>query len=223
MTKCPLSYVKCDFSDAGCRAKIRRWDLQSHLQNSVVAHMSLLALGNRRMQSQLQAQDNKIREQAEKIKKQEEKIAKQAQEIGMQREALEREKKFIWSFPLSIPPLDIIFAGLKTIGFTGGITSKPFYSHIGGPKLQLELIQPLVAYMIQYTFLESEFEVSTDLKLCVTALVMDQASENHLKIKHTLGISKSEGCSHRHTLLHVKPEHMQNGRLVMRVVSIKTA
>lgn len=95
MTKCPLSYVKCDFSDAGCRAKIRRRDLQSHLQNSVVAHMSLLALGNRRMQSQLQAQDNKIREQAEKIKKQEEKIAKQAQEIGMQREALEREKKFI--------------------------------------------------------------------------------------------------------------------------------
>ena len=223
-TKCPLSIIRCNFSDVGCSAKIQRRDLPSHLQENITAHMSLLALGNKRLQLQLQAQDNKIRQQAEKIKKQEEKIAKQAREICRQRESLEREKKFVRSFPLLTPPLDIVFSGLKDIGFTGGIISKPFYSHTGGPKLQLELIQPLVAYMIQYTFLESEFEVKTDFKLHVVAQVMDQSGENHLRIQQTLtckGKGNDEGCSHRQTLLHIKPEHVQNDRLMIRIETIK--
>ena len=51
---CPLSYVECEFSDAGCDAKLQRKDLPSHLTDNIVTHMSLLAAENRKLKQQLQ-------------------------------------------------------------------------------------------------------------------------------------------------------------------------
>ena len=78
--------------------------------------------------------------------------------------------------------------------------------------------------MIQYTFLESEFQTKSDMKLNVKALVMDQLGDNHLRIEHTLtcGTPTAEDCSHRQTLLHIRPQHTHDDCLVMRMEGIKT-
>ena len=53
---CPLSYVECEFSDAGCDAKVQRKDLPSHLTDNIVTHMSLLAAENRKFKQLLKKQ-----------------------------------------------------------------------------------------------------------------------------------------------------------------------
>ena len=53
---CPLSYVECEFSDAGCDAKLQRKDLPSHLTDNIVTHVSLLATENRKLKQQLKKQ-----------------------------------------------------------------------------------------------------------------------------------------------------------------------
>ena len=55
-TQCPLSYVKCEFSDAGCDAKVHRKDLSSHIEENIVTHMSLLARENRKLKLQFKGQ-----------------------------------------------------------------------------------------------------------------------------------------------------------------------
>ena len=55
-TQCPLSYVDCEFSDAGCDVKVYRKDLSSHLEENMVTHMSLLAKENRKLKEQLRKQ-----------------------------------------------------------------------------------------------------------------------------------------------------------------------
>ena len=53
-SQCPLTYVECEFSDAGCDAKVYRKDLASHLTDNLVTHVSLLAMENRKLKSELQ-------------------------------------------------------------------------------------------------------------------------------------------------------------------------
>ena len=52
-SQCSLTYVECEFSDAGCDAKVYRKDLASHLTDNLVTHMSLLAMENRKLKQQL--------------------------------------------------------------------------------------------------------------------------------------------------------------------------
>ena len=63
--QCPLSYVDCEFSDAGCDAKVLKKDLPSHLADNIVTHMSLLARENTKLKLQLKEQNIRIQIQAE--------------------------------------------------------------------------------------------------------------------------------------------------------------
>ena len=47
-SQCPLTYVECEFSDAGCDVRVYRKDLASHLTDNLVIHMSLLAMENKK-------------------------------------------------------------------------------------------------------------------------------------------------------------------------------
>ena len=68
-SQCPLTYVECEFSDAGCDAKVYRKDLASHLTDNLVTHMSLLAMENRKLKQQLQKQEEYIeRQEAKEVK-----------------------------------------------------------------------------------------------------------------------------------------------------------
>ena len=53
-SQCPLTCVECEFSDAGCDAKVYRKDFASHLTDNLVTHVSLLAMENRNLKHQLQ-------------------------------------------------------------------------------------------------------------------------------------------------------------------------
>ena len=59
-TQCPLSYVDCEFSDAGCDVKVYRKDLSSHMEENIITHVSLLARENRKLKLQLKSQEEKI-------------------------------------------------------------------------------------------------------------------------------------------------------------------
>ena len=56
-TQCPLSYVECEFSDAGCDVKVYRKDLSSHMEENMTTHMSILASENKKLKLQLERQD----------------------------------------------------------------------------------------------------------------------------------------------------------------------
>ena len=66
-TQCPLSYVDCEFSDAGCDVKVYRKDLSSHMEENVVTHVSLLARENRRLKLQHKESESKLTEYESKL------------------------------------------------------------------------------------------------------------------------------------------------------------
>ena len=80
-SQCPLTYVECEFSDAGCDAKVYRKDLASHLTDNLVTHMSLLAMENRKLKQQLQKQEEKASEENRKLKQQ---LQKQEEKADME-------------------------------------------------------------------------------------------------------------------------------------------
>ena len=82
-SQCPLTYVECEFSDAGCDAKMYRKDLASHLTDNLVTHMSLLAVENRKLKQQLQKQEEKATGE----------ITRLGQELQKQKELIERQEK----------------------------------------------------------------------------------------------------------------------------------
>ena len=69
-SQCPLTYVECEFSDAGCDAKIYRKDLASHLTDNLVTHMSLLAMENRKLKKQLERTEMEGKKLKESMKTQ---------------------------------------------------------------------------------------------------------------------------------------------------------
>ena len=56
-SECELSEVECEFSHAGCEAKMLRTDLLSHMTDNVVGHMFLLAKENRMLKNKVAALD----------------------------------------------------------------------------------------------------------------------------------------------------------------------
>ena len=192
-TQCPLSYVECEFSDAGCDAKVYRKDLPSHLGENMVTHMSLLARENRQLKQQLREQQEKmeggqrLRKLEEKqgklevqVKRQKDKIEEQVGDIRKLTQKLSRhEKKMTFSH---VPPIDLEFPHPPT---PQGV-SNPFYSSIGGHKLQLEVrynaAQPSLS--LRYNLLKSEFAVNDrSAVLHVTILPLLKEPSSH-KLEH---------------------------------------
>ena len=95
--QCPLTYVKCEFSDAGCDAKVYRKDLASHLTDNLVTHMSLLAMENRKLKQQLQKQEEKAAMEngklIEQLQRQEKELDTAEQKLWMESRKIEQLEK----------------------------------------------------------------------------------------------------------------------------------
>ena len=93
---CPLTYVKCEFSDAGCDAKVYRKDLASHLADNLVTHMSLLATENRKLKLQLERQEEKVSKENKELilqlQKKEERAALESRNLTTRLETEATEK-----------------------------------------------------------------------------------------------------------------------------------
>ena len=112
-SQCPLTYVECEFSDAGCDAKVYRKDLASHLTDNLVTHMSLLAMENRKLKQQLQKQDFEVRELKLQLEKAE-------AELVLKKD-FESERKYVRAAVGCLLPIDLICPA--TVVQTGSVWS----------------------------------------------------------------------------------------------------
>lgn len=194
-TKCPLSYVECEFSNAGCDAKVHRKDLPSHLSDNIVSHMSLLARENRKLKQKLKKQSG----------------------------ATSNLMAFIRSFPLDSIQRDIIFSSPQVRRGNLSIqVSQPFYVLHGGYRLDLVLCRS-EPWRMMYRFLDSEFDVYPRSTVHVRALLVDQENgSDHIKLDHTLeydvtGYKKTFTLP---TVLNFR-KYIGNGAPIIRIKNIR--
>ena len=88
-TVCPLTVVNCDFHYAGCEVQLVRKDMLTHLAESLLPHLSLLALHNQQL-TQLTTQQ---KESLEELRKENEALKLQViQDVETQKERLEESQ-----------------------------------------------------------------------------------------------------------------------------------
>ena len=184
-SQCPLTPVECEFSDAGCDAKVYRRDLSSHLSDNMITHMSLLARENRKLKQQLKTQEQQLKTQEQQLKTQEQQLREEfKRELVVQDKKHEQMQKESLARTLRVPPL-LLNAELQN-------TSEPFYSHAGGYKLQLET-QISRIFTLKFTLLESEFAVRLPCKLQITAKLLNQSKDtDHITVKYTLDSNQNQ-------------------------------
>ena len=193
---CPLSMVECEFSHAGCDVKMHRKDFPSHLSESMVTHMSLLARENKRQSLQIESQDSEIKRQNKEIILLKSSIA-----------LLVRGKKEMNLQKISrVPPI--------VVKLRLGEFSQPFYSHIGGYKLLLTIEKRGLWHHLVITMLESEFEVKSPYNLSITAMVIDQVSNKDHKTRNVKVSYSSKTASI------ISPQYMKDGYFMIRITDI---
>ena len=116
-SQCPLTYVECEFSYAGCDVKVYRKDLASHLTDNLVTHMSLLAMENRKLKQQLQEQAGEIKrlghQQEGLIETQEANLLKENRKQDGNVAWFELKLEWVYCVPnvdslLRFPPFDLL-------------------------------------------------------------------------------------------------------------------
>ena len=186
-TQCPLSYVECEFSDAGCDGKVHRKDLPSHLGENMVTHVSLLARENRKLKLQLKQQEQQLKQQ---------------------------ELRF------RVPSITLDCINLKTSYF--GLESEPFYSHVGGYKLQL-FYGTIITDDLLCKYLESEFPVVLPCTQHITMSIMDQENDENYEILQKYTVTKYNTLTTIHSYNKgMINKYVKNNKLVIRVDEIKT-
>ena len=185
-TQCPLSYVDCEFSDAGCDVKVHRKDLPSHLGENVVTHVSLLARENRKLKLQLKQQ----------------------------------EQQFKLHFRL--PPIRLECAKGSLSGYRGWV-SEPFYSNIGGYKLQLFMFQTGSDHFT-CMLMEIEFPVVLPCTQQITMRIMDQDNDkNYHKIVQKYTVPKYNTITTiQSSSKGIIDKYLRKNKLVICVDEIKT-
>ena len=239
-TQCPLTYVECEFSDAGCDAKVYRKDLPSHLGENMVTHMSLLARENRKLKQQLREQDKKIRnrssQQEGKIWEHEVKMAEQQEKIeGLSRQlklllseqgqasakldmAMQKQSNDTISFLSHVPPL-YLRPLIGVVPLSGVWFSKPFYSHIGGYKLQLEIrytareprewgldMRWQYKYKCKYNLLDSEFTVHPSGTIFITTQIIQDGKGTIHTLQHRVTCG---GAKENLTSFEIEPPYIK--------------
>ena len=93
-TVCPLTVVNCDFHYAGCEVQLVRKDMPTHLAESLVTHMSLLALHNQQLvqlTSELKKENEILKQKVNKDVEQQ--VAELKESLKLKIQELEREKQ----------------------------------------------------------------------------------------------------------------------------------
>ena len=211
-TQCPLSYVDCEFSDAGCDVKMHRKDLPSHLGENMVTHVSLLARENRKLKLQLKEQGQQLKQQFEKqellkeqqLKQQFEKREQQLkqqfeiQELQLKqkeqqlKQKIEKQEFQLKQQELQLkqqvfryrgPSITLNCAKSKLQGFHGWV-SEPFYSHARGYKLQVFMHSTIHTDDLVCMYMESGSPVALPCTQQITMRIMDQ--DNNDRNTHTI-------------------------------------
>ena len=206
-TQCPLSYVDCEFSDAGCDAKVHRKDLHSHMEENMVTHVSLLARENKKLKLQLKDQEE------------------MSKKMGLLEEKIEKVK-----FQLTrVPPLYLECLDVKTKLWK----SEPFYSHVGGYKLQLEVNYD-TAHVMEISGKPNcclficgyikDRQLPLPCKQLVTVLIIDQEKGNHFKMEIKCNVDEYDYPFHGVTFVdkYAVDKFVKNSHLLFRIERVIT-
>ena len=219
-TQCPLSYVDCEFSDAGCDAKVYRKNLSSHMEENMVTHMSLLARCG------------------ENMKKVSEEIAlspvalSQEPDFDASRDAVEQAGGLeSMAATVQLPhvvPVQLVCSGISQITPFKPWRSGAIYSHTSGYRLQLYMSKVgdyfTGSYSIGYQFLVSQFPVTMPCTLEVTVLIRDPANGRPLKIGHRSTVTKCDDSVEMTALSKCSLQtYVKNNQVEFRVVEVKSS
>ena len=146
---CPLQVVGCDLRNAGCDVKVRRQDLEKHMEKNTQKHLSLMLAMNLRTESdferKLQGQQIEYEEKLEEKECQLQVVKEQLQETGLEIALLKQQMKAReqqverLSRENGVPPFHFSFEDFnktKRDKVSIGHHSAPMYTHPHGYKFQ---------------------------------------------------------------------------------------
>ena len=64
---CPLTVLDCEFSHVGCKAKLPRKDMEAHLEDNVVKHISLQAANYKAVVDRLQKENEELKQEVGRL------------------------------------------------------------------------------------------------------------------------------------------------------------
>ena len=130
--------VACEFSHAGCRAKLPRQLLQAHLSENVEGHLSRVAECLQHCQQQNDQQQQMIVKLQNTVTRQQQQIGQQQQQLGQQQRQIEHLVSALCRVHMTTS--DIVVTDFKQHKRADdNWYSPPFYSHIGGYKMCLRV------------------------------------------------------------------------------------
>ena len=123
---CPLELIQCEFDYAGCKEKVQRQGMRSHVDSSMKAHLQMVARHAKLQEKQIKQQEKQIEQQEMRIEQLEKKMGVFAAEFNLRSSALQ----------VFIPPPVFTMTNFEQHKMDDDQWfSPPFYSHIGGYKM----------------------------------------------------------------------------------------
>ena len=132
--ECPLANVNCEFTYAGCQAKMQRKDIETHFATAVASHLSLVSSINQQLvlSNQQLLEQNRL-------------VTKRMNELESANKLMQimvsHISKALGSKGLLLPPLK--FSPYQELRMFSKLTllqpTQDFYSHFGGYKLQAQM------------------------------------------------------------------------------------
>ena len=166
---CPLEKIECEFSYAGCGARLQRRFVSAHMKEGMEAHLSLVAQVSKKvpqLEKTVQQQAGQIKQQGDQIKQQTDQIKQQRDQVKQQADQIKQLGDLIrkdWVYikqdrdqikrqgdqikqqgdqicALMKLQLDITMNKFEKHRKKGDMWySPPFYSHVGGYKMCLKV------------------------------------------------------------------------------------
>ena len=179
--ECPLTVVECEFHCAGCEVKLPRRNMPDHLKDSIVTHLSQLAMSHRRQQEvyqeEIKALERRHHEETKIVKA----LTEEIDELKMQTERLR------WEMHAPIVPTDFM---VENPHASINWYSTPFYSHSQGYKLCLRLYD-FCGYYIICLLMQGEFDSILNWPLkAMMKLKLCRHSQEDREFNLTLNIKK---------------------------------
>ena len=97
LSECPLQLVECEFSQAGCKEKVPRRDLVSHVRENAQQHLLSMSLLNltltRELREKMEEKDRQIGELQEELKRQGKEIEQRDRQTRQHLQEMKQEGK----------------------------------------------------------------------------------------------------------------------------------
>ena len=231
--QCPLTYVECEFSDAGCDVKVYRKDLASHLTDNLVTHMSLLAMENRKLKQQLQKQEEKadtenktlqvqVQKQKELIQKLEidalldnrrhvERVSSLETQLQKLSNAVHGQDRSILNPPVRFPPFDLQ-CPIRFVYEERSWASEPVYIRVGTHQALVRLVVTFHLKNICKIAVDRVSQILPDVhpEFEVTVVLVDQSrsSRQHRTFQLKIGGGSCAGGFFMNFLRYSKDNQM---------------